>query len=179
MIEEEWKKIFGEAMPADVLNRFLKIQKALNIRDDDALWQIIVPLEYYQRLHSHIPLSMRKESDAILSQIKSASAAVLAETIAAASKSKTDAIAEINKERERAKTAFAKALDSTLPDKIGEATAEIKQTIEKQKIGFFEKSMLVLAGMILLLVAIIAAYITGEDCSTNTHIQQQQKRQGG
>lgn len=174
-IEAQWKEIFGEKMPPDVLNRVLKIQKAMNLKDDDGIWQILIPLEFYQRLHEQIPGSMRKESETILGQIKSASADVLRETAGAVVKIQEQAVIDIGIEREKAKTALAKALDTTMPGKIKEATDAITTAVEKSKGRKFWGEMASIGiGIGIAFVIGIGAYDMGK--TAQQHPQPQQQR---
>lgn len=146
-IEDQWKEVFGEPMAPQMLTRILKIQKAMNLRDDDGILQILIPLEFYLRLYEQFPASARKESEAILNQIKSASSAVLKETTKNIDLVVVDAKKQIAEESEKAKTSMARALDATIPRKIDEAVKEVVEKIEKKKSNFFESVLVFVSGI--------------------------------
>ena len=146
-IEEQWKEVFGEPMSPQILTRILKIQKAMNLRDDDGILQILIPLEFYLRLYEQFPASARKESEVILNQIKSASAEVLRETTKNIDLVVIDAKKQIAEESEKAKTSMARALDATIPRKIDEAVKEVVEKIEKKKSNFLESVLVFVSGI--------------------------------
>lgn len=152
-IEERWKEIFGEAMPPDVLNRILKIQKIMGIKDDDGIWQVIIPLEYYQRLHEQLPSSMRAESEVITRQVKEASGSVIRAAAEEVQKGQKLALLEIKKAQEEAKGDVARALGPTLE-------TEIRKTISKLS----TKKWLYIGlavGAVVMVLAIAGAYSVG------------------
>ena len=53
---ELYRELHGEPMPDEVQVRLLKIEKAMGIRDNDALWSILLAMDYYYRLLSRIAL---------------------------------------------------------------------------------------------------------------------------
>ncbi len=48
---EFYRELHGESMPDEVQVRLLKIEKAMGIRDNDALWSILLAMDYYYRLY--------------------------------------------------------------------------------------------------------------------------------
>lgn len=146
-IEDQWKEVFGEPMAPQMLTRILKIQKAMNLRDDDGILQILIPLEFYLRLYEQFPASARKESEVILNQIKSASAEVLRETTKNINLVVVEGKRQIAEESEKAKTSMARALDATIPRKIDEAVKEVVEKIEKKKSNFFESVLVFVSGI--------------------------------
>lgn len=61
-LPELYKDLHGVKMPSDVEVRILKIEKALKIKDNDALWQVIFALDYYQCLYSEFPEKIKKQT---------------------------------------------------------------------------------------------------------------------
>lgn len=176
-IEKHWQEIFGEAIPPEVLTRILKIQKIMNIKDDDALWQILIPLEFYQRIHEQIPASMRAESEAVTRQVKEASATVIRSAVAEIEKGRADAESKIQLEVAAGKTALAKALESTLPLKIEAATQRIAEKLEKKGRGTWGDIAIAVIGMVLLVTVGGMAWMAGEDHGETAELQKIQHMQ--
>jgi len=125
-IEKHWQEILGEPMSAEVSNRILKIQKALGIKDDDALWQIIIPLEYYQRIFEQFPEKARVEAGEVSRSLREASVAVTSATSAEVKASRELAAREIVKMQEEAKRNIAAATGGILKDEIEKAVHQLK-----------------------------------------------------
>lgn len=147
-VEESFKNVMGRAMTPDEVTRYLKFQKEFEVPDTDPTWIMFVYFEFYLRIYEQIPVSMRKESEVILNQIKSAAAAVLKETTKSIDLVVAEGKKQIVEESERSKTAMAKALDATLPRKIDEAMKEIAEKLEKKKSNFFESVLIFVMGII-------------------------------
>jgi hypothetical protein len=146
-VEESFKNVMGRAMTQDEVTRYLKFQKEFEVPDTDPTWIMFVYFEFYLRIYEQIPLSMRKESEVILNQIKSASSAVLKETTKNIDLVVAEGKKQIAEESERGKTALAKALDATLPRKIDEAVKEVVDKIEKKKSNSFESVLIFMMGV--------------------------------
>ena len=171
-IENHWQEIFGEAMPPEVLTRVLKIQKIMNIKDDDAVWQILIPMEFYQRLHEQIPASMRAEVDVVTRQVKEASAQVIRAATVEIEKNQAAARLEIEKTTAAQKAELVKTLSTVLPQKLGEALSSIESKIDKGS-GRMKVAIITLA--IALGVTVgggLALFFLGENIGQQT-IQQQ------
>lgn len=171
-IEKHWQEIFGEAMPPEVLTRVLKIQKVLNIKDDDALLEILIPLEFYQRLHEQVPASMRAEAEVVTRQVKEASAGVIREAAAQVQKATDEARLEIEKTTAAQKAELVKTLSTVLPLKLGEALSALESKIDKGS-GRLKVAIITLA--ISLGIAVgggLALFYLGENIGQQT-IQQQ------
>jgi hypothetical protein len=125
-IEKLWKEVTGKTMSPEVSSRILKIQKALNIRDDDGLWEIILALEFYQNLYEVWPSSVRAETEVVAKQLKEASVAVATATSAEVKASRELAAREIVKMQEEAKANIANALGGTLENEIRNAVGRIQ-----------------------------------------------------
>lgn len=136
-IEKHWQEILGEPMSVEVSNRILKIQKALGIKDDDALWQIIIPLEYYQRIFEQFPEKARVEAGEVARSLREASVAVTNATAAEVksarekavleiTKLRGESVIEINEMKEKAKGDIALALGETLKGKIDAAVNQLQ-----------------------------------------------------
>lgn len=171
-IEKHWQEIFGEAMPPEVLTRILKIQKIMNIKDDDAVWQILIPMEFYQRLHEQIPASMRVEVDVVTRQVKEASAQVIRAATAEIEKNQEAAKLEIEKTTAAQKAELVKTLATVLPLKLGEALSSLESKIDKGS-GRMKVAIITLAIALGLTVSGgLALFFLGENVGQQT-VQQQ------
>ncbi len=122
-IEKHWQEIFGEAMPPEILTRVLKIQKIMNIKDNDALWQILIPLEFYQNLYQVWPASVRMEVEAVMVRLREASGQVVKE-----------AGIEIQKAESSAKVEMAKALNISMAEAVQAALDHITHAVHVQNL---------------------------------------------
>jgi hypothetical protein len=124
-IEEHWQELFGKPMPGEVEARVLKIQKALKIEDDDAVWQIVLALEFYQDLYQVWPESTRKEVEAGVKSLRETAVALTTSTATEIEASRKKAIEAIAKSQEGAKEALARAVDRTVSDAAQRAVDQI------------------------------------------------------
>ena len=146
-VEQSFQNVMGRAMNPDEVTRYLKFQKEFEVPDTDPTWIMFVYFEFYLRIYEQIPKSMRKESEVVLDQIKSAASSVLKETTKNIDLVVAEGKKQIAEESERGKTAMAKALDATLPRKIDEAVKEAVDKIEKKKSNFFESVIVFVSGI--------------------------------
>ena len=75
--------IRGRELSAEEAERILRVQHILNIRDNDALWGVIVALEHYQRMYEDIPPQVEaagRVAVAVVRETADAIAAAAAET---------------------------------------------------------------------------------------------------
>ena len=120
-IEERWKELFGKPMPGEVATRILKIQKVLGIEDNDALWEILLALEFYQNLYQVWPESTRKEVEAVTSRLREASNQVIAASVA-----------EVQKAEATAKASLNQALSQMMSSAVKKAVDQIVQSTHAQ-----------------------------------------------
>lgn len=120
-IEERWTELFGKPMPAEVSTRILKIQKALGIDDGDAVWQIVLALEFYQSLYQVWPESTRREVEAVTIKLRESSGQVIAA-----------ANAEIRKSAAVEKAAMAQALSQEMRAAVRQAMDQIVKSTHAQ-----------------------------------------------
>lgn len=113
-IEERWRELLGKPMPAEVSTRILKIQKALGIDDGDAVWQIVLALEFYQNLYQVWPESTRREVEAVTIKLRESSGQVIAA-----------ANVEIQKSVVSGKADIAKAFGKVIDDGVQKALDQI------------------------------------------------------
>ena len=120
-IEGRWEELFGKPMPGEVSTRILKIQKALGIEDDDAVWQIVLALEFYQNLYQVWPESTRKEVEAVTSRLRETSNQVIAA-----------AAEEVRKSESSAKASLNHALSQMMGSAVQKAVDQIVQSTHAQ-----------------------------------------------
>jgi hypothetical protein len=61
-------RLFGEQPTAEQKLTLLQLQKELGLRDDDALWTILVVLGHYERLYERIPCKIQQASSFAIEQ---------------------------------------------------------------------------------------------------------------
>ena len=69
---ELYRELHGEPMPDEVQVRLLKIEKAMGIRDNDALWSILLAMDYYYRLYFEFPERIKGKTKEALDEIRKA-----------------------------------------------------------------------------------------------------------
>ena len=69
---ELYRELHGEPMPDEVQVRLLKIEKAMGIRDNDALWCILLAMDYYYRLYFEFPERIKGKTKEALEEIRKA-----------------------------------------------------------------------------------------------------------
>ena len=145
-IEKNWQEIFGQPMSAEVSNRILKIQKALGIKDDDALWQVLIPLEYYQRIFEQFPEKARKEAEEVARELRKASIAVTEASAAVVKESRDKAVVAIGILESETKKNISDAVGKTLETEIREAVNQLKSQSNRP----LHKKWLIAASVVLL-----------------------------
>ena len=76
--------LFGRAATATEKERLHHLQKSLGFRDDDAIWSILMALQYYDSLYSQYPKAIGAEASRIFGDVKAAAEASLKASIATA-----------------------------------------------------------------------------------------------
>lgn len=114
---ELYKTLHGKPLPVEVENRLLKLGKALNVQENDALWVIILILDFYQQLYQSFPEQIKKESLEAVGAVRKANQ----ETIHAAGqnirKAEADARSHLAETmRESVQTLVGQAIDKTRSD---------------------------------------------------------------
>ena len=64
--EEVYARLFGEEANDRTRLRLMEIQRALGLRDGDAVWVIFIALEYYQRQYEAFPDKIAEQSRKLL-----------------------------------------------------------------------------------------------------------------
>ena len=84
--------IRGRELSDEEAERILRVQHILNIRDNDALWAVIVALEHYQRMYEDIPPQVEAAGRVAVAVIKETADSVAA---AAAWSAKSELASEL------------------------------------------------------------------------------------
>ena len=71
------------------------LQKSLGFRDDDAIWSILMALQYYDSLYSQYPKAIGAEASRIFGDVKAAAEASLKASIATARAREASSRAEV------------------------------------------------------------------------------------
>jgi hypothetical protein len=82
--DTSFAQLFGRAATATEKERLHHLQKSLGFRDDDAIWSILMALQYYDSLYSQYPKAIGAEASRILGDVKAAAEASLKASIATA-----------------------------------------------------------------------------------------------
>lgn len=109
-VEDLYKTLHGETLPVEVENRLLKLGKALNVQENDALWVIILILDFYQQLYQAFPEQIRKETLEAVGVVRKANL----ETVQAAGQN-------IRKAEADARTHLAEAMRESVQTLVGQA----------------------------------------------------------
>lgn len=75
-----YERIIGSAPDAEQADRLRKLGAALGISDNDALWSILVALEYHQKLYSNLPREIAAQRSAVQAESKRIAHDALAKT---------------------------------------------------------------------------------------------------
>jgi len=132
-VEQSFKNVIGRDMTPEETTRYLKFQKEFEIPDTDPTWIMFVWFQFYQDIFEKMPGTMRSEATILTGKLRDAAAEVARSTSTLIAQDQEQARDTIREEVERGKTAMAKALESTLPLKLGEALTVLEGTIEKEK----------------------------------------------
>lgn len=65
-----YERIIGSAPDAEQADRLRKLSAALGISDNDALWSVLVALEFHQRLYSDLPREIAGQRAAVQADAK-------------------------------------------------------------------------------------------------------------
>ena len=82
--DTSFARLFGRAATATEKERLHHLQKSLGFRDDDAIWSILMALQYYDSLYSQYPKAIGAEASRIFGDVKAAAEASLKASIATA-----------------------------------------------------------------------------------------------
>src|ERR1019366_5285693 len=77
-------RLIGRAPTATEKERLHHIKSSLGIRDADAIWSILMALQYYDSLYSQYPKAIGAEASRIFGDVKAAAEASLKASIATA-----------------------------------------------------------------------------------------------
>lgn len=75
---DAFETLVGRQMSDAERQKLLKVRDALGIRDNDALWSLIIALEYYRSYHERIPAKLGAALDEALVKTKETADSVIA-----------------------------------------------------------------------------------------------------
>lgn len=93
-LQNSFTDVLGKQPTEAARQRLHRMKKALRLKDDDAMWTILIALESYQELYEEMPDRITAKADELLSSLKTASAAIAAASMAEQQKKLSAAIAE-------------------------------------------------------------------------------------
>jgi hypothetical protein len=76
-IPTNFERLFGRASTGAEREQLLHVQKALGLRDNDALWLVLFALQYYEGLYRQFPKAIGAEATRILGETRAASEATV------------------------------------------------------------------------------------------------------
>ena len=79
--ESAFEKLAGRRPTQASLQRLYQVRDELGLKDDDALWFLLVALEHYQSLYEDMPKTIRAETEKIFASTRSTAEAVANEAI--------------------------------------------------------------------------------------------------
>ena len=100
-----FEEIRGRELSEEEAERILRVQHILNIKENDALWAVIVALEHYQGLYQDIPPQVEAASRVAVAVIKETADSVAA---AAAWSAKSELAGELAKSVREVANPFAR-----------------------------------------------------------------------
>ena len=68
--ENVFRQVWGEALGSDERERLLLLQKALEVHDNDALWAVLIALQYHVRLYEKIPDRIADAAEEAVKQVR-------------------------------------------------------------------------------------------------------------
>ena len=173
-VEQSFKNVVGREMTSDEVTRYLKFQKEFEIPDTDPTWMIFIWFEFYQRIFEQFPERARAETEKVITQLRSASAAVTQATADQVKERRDWAKTEIDKMTGEAKKRIADALAGTLETEIRNAVVRLQSQSNRP----LHKNWLIAMGMGLVIAGLVGGWgmwsfykyakNVGEDCAVLT-----------
>ncbi len=100
-LDDAFTRLLGRQATDVERQRLLRVQGALGLRNNDALWLVLIALEHYQELYEQVPAEIRKASEAAVAEVTVTAAA-------AAKKASEQAKAELARALNKAAAAAAR-----------------------------------------------------------------------
>ena len=76
-LKTNFEKMLGRTPSDAEIQALYRTRDALELKDNDALWLVLMALQHHQTLYSKIPAQMQEEARKVLSQVSDASKAVI------------------------------------------------------------------------------------------------------
>jgi hypothetical protein len=68
-LDDAFSRLLGRQATDAERQRLLRVQGALGLRNNDALWLVLIALEHYQELYEQVPAEIRKASEAAVAEV--------------------------------------------------------------------------------------------------------------
>lgn len=94
-MKDAFETLVGRPMSDAERQKLLKVRDALGIRDNDALWSLIIALEYYRSYHERIPAKLGAALDEALVKTKEVADSVIAASSQEALKKLSESVAGV------------------------------------------------------------------------------------
>jgi hypothetical protein len=91
--ETPFEKLLGRASTAAEREQLWRVQSALGLRDNDALWLVLYALQFYESLYRQFPREIGKEAKRILDETRMAADATIRASVESAKADLAKAIA--------------------------------------------------------------------------------------
>ncbi|MDE2579095.1 MAG: hypothetical protein KGL46_09840 [Hyphomicrobiales bacterium] len=76
-IPEKFERLLGRATTATEREQLHHVQSVLGLRDNDALWLVLMALQYYESLYRQFPKAIGAEAARVLGETKTAADAII------------------------------------------------------------------------------------------------------
>lgn len=97
-LESSFALLLGKQPDDAAKQRLYRVRDALSLRDNDALWLMIMALEHYETLYEEIPQNIQKVAGATLSKLKEAAESSVKASAEATKKDLAEAVARASVE---------------------------------------------------------------------------------
>ncbi|MFI3222784.1 MAG: protein mobE [Methylococcaceae bacterium] len=97
-LEDSFSKLLGRQATDSEKQQLYATKEALGLKNNDALWLILMALQHHQALYNQIPARIEKSANVTLNNIKEAADLAMSESARKATAAMAKAVAEIAKE---------------------------------------------------------------------------------
>jgi len=113
--EDLYQSLHGKPPSPESQVRLLKLGNQLNVQENDALWIVILAMDYYDRLFLEVPDLIVKKTKEALNEIQKAHQLTINASVQA-----------IREAEARANASLAESLNRTIPELVRQALAETR-----------------------------------------------------
>jgi len=90
-----FEKLLGRAATASEREELRRVQSALGLKDNDALWLVLFALQYYEGLYRQFPKAIANEANRVLAETRTAADMVIRSSTEAARAELVKAVATV------------------------------------------------------------------------------------